>query len=178
MKIILIHGAYGNQNNVWFPWLVTELQKLKYEVIAPAFPTPQDHNLESWMSVFKPYLKTIDENTMIIGHSIGCAFALHVLEQCNKKIKAIFLIAGFSEKIGIEKFDKINQSFLEKFDFEKIKRNCKHFFVYGSDNDPYVTPYLVVNLATKVETKMILIKNAGHFQEKTFEKLLEDIKRV
>ena len=36
-------------------------------------------------------------------------------------------------------FDEINKTFVETdFDREKIRENCKQFFVLHSNNDPYV----------------------------------------
>ena len=46
-NIIIIHGSYGNPNENWFPWLKSELKKLKCNVFVPKFPTPENQSLES-----------------------------------------------------------------------------------------------------------------------------------
>jgi hypothetical protein len=90
MKIFIFHGAYGHPGENWFPWLKAELEKLGATVIVPKFPTPADQSLESWMNVVGLY--QIGPNDVLIGHSIGAALAMKILEE--HKVKAAFLVAG------------------------------------------------------------------------------------
>ena len=180
MKLFLIHGAYGNPQENWFPWLKKELAALGYEVIAPSFPTPKNQSLENWMNVMKLHLKDIDEETIFVAHSIAPAFVLSVLEKINVKTKACFFVSGFIEKLDNEKFGIINKTFTGKeFDLEKIKQNCKEFIVYASDNDPYVPLIKTARLAKSIGGQLTIIPGAGHFNEKSgftkFLKLRDDI---
>jgi predicted alpha/beta hydrolase family esterase len=184
-KAFIIHGAYGHPEENWIPWLKAELEKNNYEVHVPTFPTPENQNLKSWREVFQPYEKLLNESSILIGHSIGVAFILDTLERISISIKASFLISGFIGPFEGEwanpDFDLINQTFTEKkFDWETIKRNCRNFYIYHSDNDPYVPMYKAEEIAAHLNTKVIVIQNAGHFNEKagylTFEELLNNIK--
>jgi hypothetical protein len=182
-KFFIIHGAYGNPEENWFPWLKKELEEQGHSVFVPKFPTPENQSLENWMKVLKKYEKDIDEDTIFIGHSIGSAFLLSILENISVKVKACFLISGFLNKLGNPKFDKINKTFIDKeFDWSKIKNNCNKFYVFHSDNDPYVPLKEAENLADKLGTKITLIKGAGHFNEaagyKKFDLLLDYIKKL
>ena len=182
-KAILIHGSYGNPNENWFLWLKKELENNCHNVTMPLFPTPKDQSLENWMKVFEPYLININKETVFIGHSLGATFILSVLEKINIRIKACFLVAGFKSMLNIDEFDSVNKSFINKvFDWEKIKGNCENFYIYHSDNDPYVPLEQGQELASKLEAVLTVIKDAGHFNEKfgyiTFEKLLEDIRNL
>src|SRR3989344_5672665 len=182
-NVFIIHGSYGSPDENWFPWLKNELERLDCGVFVPKFPTPKNQNLESWLKVFNEYKKYLDKNSILIGHSLGCAFILSLLERLNIRIKAAFLAAGFIGFIGNEYFDTINKTFIEKnFDWEKIRKNCKCFFVYGSDNDHYIPLPMGEELAEKLNAKLKIIKNAGHFNEKSgytkFEILLNDIKKI
>lgn len=180
MNFFFIHGAYGNPEENWFPWLKSKLEKLGHEVIVPQFPTPENQAFENWMKVIEPHLSTFSSDTVLVAHSLGPVFAVSLLERISVKIRACFFVAGFTGKLGIEKFDSINATFTEKeFDWEKIKRNCAEFFVYGSDNDPYVPQKMEEEFARNLGTELVLIRGAGHFNEKagytTFPRLLEDI---
>jgi len=182
MRFFIIHGAYGNPNENWFPWLKKELEKIGYEVIVPAFPTPENQNLENWMKVFQPYLKEINEETIFIGHSLGVAFILSVLEKINLQVRACFFVSGFAALLG-NKIDVINRTFIEKnFDWEKIKNNSKEFYIYHADNDPYVPLNRAKRLATKLNCTMFLIEKAGHFNSAagfdTFKELLGDLRAI
>ncbi|MCX6742574.1 MAG: alpha/beta hydrolase [Candidatus Pacearchaeota archaeon] len=181
-KFFIIHGAYGNPEENWFPWLKEELEKQGDIVFVPKFPTPENQSLENWMKVLKDYEKFIDENTIFVGHSIGVAFILNILEKSNKKVKACFFISGFLSLLGNSVFDKINKTFIDKgFNWKKIKNNCNKFYIFHSDNDPYVPLKKAENLTNKLGTKVIIVKNAGHFNEaagyKKFDLLLDYIKK-
>lgn len=181
MKFILIHGAYGNPKENWFPWLKLRLEEEGHEVIIPQFPTPEEQSLDSWMRVLNKY--PIDKNTILIGHSLGCALILRRLEMSSRRIEAAFLVAGFVGDIGNEKFDSINKSFFDsELDWNLIKQNSNHFLVYASDNDPYVPLEKEKALAEHLGVELQIIKKAGHLNKKagydTFSKLLEDIKSL
>jgi len=183
MKIFIIHGSYGNPEENWFPWLKKELEKLNYKVIIPKFPTPENQSLKSWMEVFDSYLKDLDKDTILIGHSLGPAFILNILEKINRPIKASFTVAGFVGKLDNRKFGKINSTFTEKeFNWEKIKENCPVFYFYNSIDDPYVSFSKGEELSKRLGGKLIKFKNAGHFNEnagfKQFPQLLDDIKSI
>ncbi|MBI3035557.1 alpha/beta hydrolase, partial [Candidatus Woesearchaeota archaeon] len=47
----------------------------------------------------------------------------------------------------------------------KIKNHCKKFSVFHSDNDPYVSLENGQELSKKLNTKLIFIPNAGHFNK-------------
>lgn len=180
MKFMIIHGAYGNPEENWIPWLKSELEKSGHEVFVPRFPTPENQNLENWLKVFKDHEKYLDKDTIVIGHSLGPVFLLTIIE--NKPVKAAFFIAPFVDELNNPDFDNINKTFYRKFDWNKIKQNCKKFFIYSSDNDPYVPLEKGKELAKNLECELKIVKNAGHFNEKAgykqFPLLLEDIKCV
>lgn len=181
MRFFIIHGAYGNPDGNWFPWLKKELELLGHEVIIPQFPTPENQTLDNWIKVFREYFPKINSDTIFIGHSLAPAFILSVLERIDIKIKACFFVAGFVGLIGKEEFDIINNTFItKKFNWSKIKENCGRFYIYNSDNDPYVPLSKGEELANRLDSKLIIVDNAGHFNEdsgyKEFPKILEDIK--
>ena len=180
-NIFIIHGAYGNPEENWFPWLKSELKKLGCRVFVPKFPTPENQSLENWLKVFEDYKQYLNKNSIVVGHSLGPAFLLNILEQLNKPIKAAFFVSGFVGLLGNPEFDNINKTFVDKrFDWQKIKQNCKKFYVFHSDNDPYVPLEQAEKLAKNLGVNVILVKNAGHFNEKAgytkFDLILEKIK--
>ncbi|MFA6269419.1 MAG: alpha/beta hydrolase [archaeon] len=183
MKIFLIHGSRGNSKENWFPWITTELTKLGPEVIAPDFPNPPDQSLQNWMKEFKPYLETIDSNTIFVAHSLGPAFVLSILESVPSKVKACFFVAGFTGALNLPKFDPVNKTFTEKeFNWKKIISNCEKFILFASDNDPYVPLSKTQELCDKLNGKLIIVPNGGHFGTKAgyteFARLLEEIKKI
>ena len=180
-NIFIIHGAYGSPEENWIPWLKSELEKLGCRVFVSKFPTPENQTLENWLKVFENYKQYLDEDSIVIGHSLGPAFILSALESVDRKIKSAFFIAGFISFLNNPDFDTINKTFVDKkFDWEKIKKNCKNFYIFHSDNDPYVPLEKAEELAKNLGTDVILVKGAGHFNTESgydkFEQLLEMVK--
>ncbi|MFH0817372.1 MAG: alpha/beta hydrolase [Candidatus Micrarchaeota archaeon] len=183
MRAIIAHGSYGSPDENWIPWLKKELEELGWEVFTPKFPTPKGQNLKNWLKAFKPYSQHLEPETILIGHSLAPAFLLTVIEKSKKPILASFLVSGFIGKLGLPTFDPINRTFAEReFNWKKIKRNCKKFVVFYSDNDPVVPATKTFELANNLEAEKVFVKSAGHFNSKAgylrFPLLLEKIKAL
>lgn len=176
----IIHGTQGNPAENWFPWLKDELEKLGHEVYIPAFPTPQNQSLENWMKVFEGLKDKVTDSTIFIGHSIGAAFVLSLLEQAGQQMQASFLVAPFVKDLGNAEFDELNKTFIHKnFDWQKIKDHSKEFYIYHGDNDPYVPVERSQEVAEQLDEIVFTIKDAGHFNSAAsynqFPRLLADI---
>jgi len=181
VNVIIIHGSYGNPEENWFPWMKKQLEILGCKVYVPKFPTPENQSLETWLKVFEKYDKYLNDETILIGHSLGPSFILNILERTDKKIKATFLVSGFTGLLNHD-IDKINGTFTDRmFDWKKIKTNCSRFHVINSDNDPYVPLVKGKDLARKLGTELIILKNAGHINAAAgytrFPMLLEMVKK-
>ncbi len=181
VNIFIIHGAYGNPEENWIPWLKSKLEKIGCRVFAPKFPTPENQCLDNWIKVFEDYKQYLDEESIVIGHSLGPAFILSALESIDRKIKAAFFISGFISFLNNPDFDIINKTFVDKkFNWQKIRQNCKNFYIFHSDNDPYVPLDKAEDIAKNLGVDVILIKNAGHFNSEAgytkFRMLLDKIK--
>lgn len=179
-NVFIVHGAYGHPEENWIPWLRSELENMGHKVSVPRFPTPENQNLKNWMEVWKKHDNDMEEDSIMIGHSIGCAFLLHVIENLKRPIRTSFFVSGFADKLN-NNFDELNRTFYARFDWNKIKNNCGKFFVFHSDNDPYVPTEKARTLAKNLGADLIIVKNGGHFNEAAgytrFDKLLETIKR-
>ncbi|MDO8581920.1 MAG: alpha/beta hydrolase [bacterium] len=182
-NVIIIHGTSGSPESNWFPWLNTELEKLGCKVFIPKFPTPNGQSLSAWLSVFKEYEQYLDENTIVIGHSLGSAFLLSVIEATHQPIKHAFFISAFLGLLNDPRFDVPNKTFTTRsFDWTKIKSNCKGFTVINSDNDPYVPIEKGREFAENLGVELVILKNAGHINKDSgytdFPLLLEKIKKL
>lgn len=181
-NVLIFHGTGGDPLENWFPWLKGELEKKGCRVFVPQFPHPKDHPLSDWLNVFKDYEKYINEDTILIGHSLGGIFLLRVLEKLTKPIKAAFFVAT---PIGIGSIRYFMSDFKFSgfdFNFGKIGEMAKYFTVYHSDNDPYVSLENGEELAKKLGIKLTFIPNAGHLNTEAgytkFDLLLKDINQI
>jgi len=155
---------------------------LHCNVLVPQFPTPKNQNPKAWMTIFDQYKKYLDKNTILIGHSLGGTFLLRILEKYTENIKVALIIASPIGILPIKNYETDKLFLNQPFNWEKIKKHCKSFFVFHSDNDPFVCLKNGEELASKLGTNLNLISDAGHFNEKAgytkFEELLQLIKRI
>lgn len=177
-NFILIHGTGGNPDETFYPWLRQQLENGGHKVHAPQLPMPEKQSLDSWLEAFEPYWKFVNHETIFVGRSIGPVFILRLLERAEVKAKAAFLVAGFCAGEGIpQQFRPLISTFIDKpFNWQKIRSSCGTFFVYNSDNDPYVPLKNGEELAEKLGTKTVVVKGAEHFWFKEFPRILADIK--
>ena len=181
-NVIIVHGTEGNPEGNWFPWLKQELEKLGCQVFVPRFPTPVGQNLTNWLKELDAHKEYIGKDTILVGHSLGPAFILNVLERLDHPVKAAFLVAGFTGRLGFQHFDDLNSTFADKeFDWDRIRKNCKQFYILNSDNDPYVPLEKGKELVKRLKTKLTIVKGAGHMNQEfgytKFDLLLEMMKK-
>lgn len=181
-NIFIIHGTYGSPEENWFPWLKEELEHLGHKVWIPRFPTPENQSLQNWLKIFDGYREYLDEETIMVGHSLAVAFILNIIEELKKPIKAAFLVSGFMSYLGNKKFDGPNSSFVSPIlDWNIVKANCRKFVVFHSNNDPYVPLSKAEFVAKRLGINIKLISNGGHLNAEAgytrFPELLEEIKK-
>lgn len=170
-NVFIFHGVEGTPQENWFPWLKRELENFsdgqngrQYRIFIPQFPTPDGQTLENWLGTFEQYADQINKNAIFIGHSLGGLFMLSLLEKY--KIKMAVFVASFGELPG-NKFDDGMLTFVpsvrQNFDWQKIRQNCEQFFVFHSDNDPYVKLRIAQKLAENLGVDVTIVEGAGHF---------------
>ncbi len=175
----IIHGSYGNPYKNWIPWLKKQLSKRKINCIVPSFPTPYKQDYESWSKILKSYFEIgyINEDTTLITHSLGGIFIIKFLIEDDIKVRKIITIAGFNNITFKDDINLYNSFYIEDNQLSKIKDYCKEIISIYSDNDPYVPVEVAEIFANQVNSSKVLIKNAGHFNEKSgykeFRELLE-----
>jgi len=164
-SVFILHGIYGDPDENWFPWLKKELENKGMEVFVPHLPTHEPLLPEHWWEAFREYEDKIKDDSIIIGHSLGVAFALKIIEK--HPTQAAYLISSAWGVTGNE-FDPVMGAVANQdFDWGKIKENCKNFTIYHSDNDPYLKLERAETLAKHLETEVNLIEGAGHFNTKS-----------
>lgn len=175
--IFIIHGVGGHPGENWFPWLHDKLQEHGHKVIVPQFPTPEGQTLENWLAILKNYANDLTHESILIGHSLGGAFILNVLEHYS--IHAAFLVAPVFGILNND-FDDGMRTFTQReFDWPTILDNCPHFEIFHSENDPYVPLLRTTELSRHLNTPITLISGGGHLNASAgftkFELLLEKI---
>src|SRR3989338_9993384 len=93
-NVFIFHGTEGYPEENWFPWLKEKLEAKGCRVFVPQFPSPPivPAQISEWFEVLKNYEQYLDENSILVAHSLGGVFALRVLEKLQHPVRAVFLV--------------------------------------------------------------------------------------
>ena len=97
-KCIIVHGCPDDSNDPtynehWMPWLKKQLTQHGIETKTPVMPSPWSPNYNEFRAEFEKLDSYIDENTILVGHSCGCAFLVRWLGETKRKISKLILVA-------------------------------------------------------------------------------------
>lgn len=183
-NVFIFHGTEGHPKENWFPWLKEKLEIKGCKVFIPQFPSPPvvPSKISEWFEVLKNYEQYINENTILISHSLGGVFALRVLEQLKHSVKAVFLVGTPIGVRPILNYDRDSSFSGFDFDWSNIKNKAKYFTVFHSDNDPYVGLENGKELAKNLGVELSFVTSAGHFNTiagyTTFPNLLKKVEGI
>lgn len=171
-RAFIIHGWDGYPDEAWFPWLKKELEQKGFAVTVPVMPNPSEPKIEIWVPFLTKLVGEPDENTYLVGHSMGCQTILRYLASLNKKqIGGAVLVAGFFELVPLKGDDKrILQPWIDTpIDYEKITQATKNITAIFSDNDEWVPMQKNVELfQQRLNNPTIITEhNKGHYSQKS-----------
>lgn len=157
-KLILIHGHSGRGTSHWNPYTKEHFEKAGWEVFAPDMPNSDNPVLEEWLEHLEK-TTSLTEDTVIVGHSLGCPFICSVLKRSDVQIKKAILVGGLYNK------ERKASAFLEEdYEWEKIKNNVKEIFFINSTNDPFGCDEAEADFAfSKLGGTKIIMEGQGHF---------------
>ena len=182
ITVYVVHGYTASSDAEWFPWLKGKLQEIDVNVNVLNMPDANSPVAEKWIECLNENVKELDENTIFVGHSLGCAAILRFLENkpADTKIAGAIFASGFIKKNS--KYAIFDSFIKENLDMDKIIKMVKNRCVLSAPNDKYVPYELSCDLAKRFSAKLITIENGGHFiaQEgfSEFSELYEELLRI
>ena len=143
-NFVILHGYTGRNDTNFIPWLKAELEQRGARVQAPQLPnTDNPTEVEQVQHVLDNVV--FDENTVLIGHSLGGLVAMRVLEKLPHKIHHLMLVAPAilpqfyqgNDDIDTETGERKRfiDNFSYDFDFSKISSQAVHKTILQDNND-------------------------------------------
>ena len=140
-KCIIIHGCPSDKEKAlnpemrtydkhWIPWIKKQLIAKNIETENPLMPSPWQPDYEKFKNEFEKY--NVDENTILIGHSCGCAFLVRWLGETKRKIFKLILVAPW--KIPDEDDDYRKAFYIYAVD-ETIKNRVDKITMFTADDE-------------------------------------------
>ncbi len=160
-RVFIVHGYDATPDDNWFPWLKKQLEERGFDVIVPQMPEAATPSLEKWLTHLQQLVGKCDENTFLVGHSLGTITCLKFLETLpeNQKAGGVVLVAGFSEDINFSPL----YSFTEKpLNYKKVKDSVKNIVAIHSTDDMAVPYRFAEIIQDKLNAKLITLQGLGH----------------
>ncbi len=169
-RAFLIHGWSGLPDSGWRPWLKRELEARGWLVESLAMPDTDNPRIETWVPFLAAAVGVPDEETILVGHSIGCQAILRYLADASEgqRIGAVYFVAGWFtlSNIKSEEDQVIAKPWLETpINFDNVKRAANRIVAIFSDNDPFVPLVNEQTVREKLGAKTIILKKMGHIGE-------------
>jgi len=166
-RVFIVHRWSGSPAMDWYSWLKAELEKRGFEVHVPEMPDPNHPKIETWVPFLAKQVGKPDENTFLVGHSVGCQTILRFLEGAKGKVGGCLFVGGWFPVKNLTADEKsVAKQWLETpINFETVKKAAKAFVAIFSDNDRYV-PLKNADLFRKnIGAQVIIEKGLGHFMD-------------
>ncbi len=114
---VLIHGFNGEPAD--FSWIKLQLEEQGHKVIVPTMPNPSAPIETEWVeTVLKA--ADYDENTTLVGYSLGSVAALKALEKLDGKVSRLILAGGFIDPEFADDHRPFETTFKWQFDTKAI----------------------------------------------------------
>lgn len=186
---LIIYGIAGSPQENWFPWLKDSLAEKGWNVAVPELPETDHPNVEIWNRELLRIAKDFNQESVIIGHSMGVPAGLNLLQSADVKIGKFIGVAPVNPMQPFEEhrknypgldWDAVENFADIKFNWEKIKEAARELIFYYSNNDPYVPEKSVDFYKGHLSDAQFLLRpGSGHFNKSAeyteFPELLEKI---
>ena len=163
MTVLILHGIMGRAGENWGQWLHDECIKLGHKVIMPDLPKSDHPERREWLKIITNLLTPIDDEIVVVGHSLAVTSILDYCETSGKQIRAVVSVSGFYEPYGME----LNDYFLKakEIDIKKTKQSISSLFAIYGDDDPYVPQSTLRKTADDLGVEPVVVKNGGHLNK-------------
>ncbi|MDP3696750.1 MAG: alpha/beta hydrolase [Candidatus Taylorbacteria bacterium] len=168
-RVYIIHGCPSDAekamdsktrtyNKHWIPWVKKELTARGFEVETPLMPSPWEPDYEKFKKEFEKY--EVTEETVLVGHSCGCAFLVRWLEESKKKVLKLILVAPW--KIP-DKDNKFRKEFYEYQIDKTIKDRVGEIVMFTSDDEENDGKKSLKIFHDVLGGQIVELKGRGHY---------------
>ncbi len=161
-------------------WKDTFQEKIgdEFDVFVPNMPNKTNARYEEWKIWFEKIIDKLDDNLILIGHSLGGTFLAKYLSEDNlsRKIKALILISAPHDDIGLA---EPLAGFNIKTSLENLEKQCSVVYLVWSKDDSVVPKSQIEKYKNELSgAKILIFEDRGHFWQEEFSELVDLIKKL
>lgn len=161
-----------------YDWKSTLQKSLgdNFDVLQPRMPNGTNVRYEEWKIWIDRCAALLDDNVILVGHSLGGIFLAKYLSEGTfpKKIKATILVAAPFDDVST--VESLNDFTLPE-SLQLFADQSEQIYIVHSEDDP-VVPFSDVAKYQKAlpEAKTMLFTDKQHFNQEVFPEFVELIK--
>ena len=168
-NIFILHSLNGDTLKIWGKDVKETFEPKGIEVIMPEFPIREKSKYEFFKETLQFYLDIgkLNNNSIVIAHSIGNAYFLRFCEEMKITPKAYIAVApGAVYPYPTTRVDYTvevkKQAYVKQNAFDYAKNmNCKKYCIYSDEDDRNTEKFTRFIEDTKAEG--IYLKGYNHF---------------
>lgn len=171
--LFVLHSLNGNTKDSFLNYVNMIATNMSFDVIYPIFLTSEQSSYENFKNVMQQYSNNLNENTIVIAHSISANYLIKYVYEFQLKILALISVGGAielspKELENMESYNSIikKKSLPNDEGIKYAKENIKNIYLYYSDNDHHSTSQMFKNFIDTLNATPILCKGYGHFTMK------------
>lgn len=164
----------------WKDELATKLGD-GYEILMPRMPNGTNAQYEEWKIWFKRIAEVLDNNLILIGHSLGGIFLAKYLSRniFKKRIIATILVAAPFEDPESTDGQESLEGFVPPSSLKKFAKQGGKIYLLHSKDDPVVPFSQLAKYQDKLpKAKTIIFENKEHFNQGTFPEIIKLIQSI
>ena len=152
-KYLYLHGYTSSGDRPRHLGYKAALEALGHEVVMPNLPNT-DFPVEEEQVAAALAATELDENTILVGHSLGAIVAMKALTKSGKKIAGLILIAPATTPLEAGGVKPFHKTFTWDFDFEAIKSLTGYRTILSDLQETHRIEYLRA-LAPKLDARLV-----------------------
>lgn len=168
-NIFILHSLNGDTLKMWGSDVKEVFGQKEIDVIMPEFPIRVESTYEKFEKILKFYLdnKSLNNNSIVIAHSIGNAYFIRFCKENNFKPKAYIAVApGAVYDYPTNRNDYIvevtKQALVKEDAFEYVKNlECDKYCLYSDEDDNNKEKF--TRFINDTNCKDIYLKYYNHF---------------
>jgi predicted alpha/beta hydrolase family esterase len=149
----------------------------EHEVFLPQMPNKYNAKYEEWKIWFEKLIPFLNDEVILIGHSLGASFLAKYLseERFPKKIAGTFLVSGPYDKDG----ERPIVEFVLPSSLTLLEEQGGKIFLYHSQDDPVVQfSELAKYQAALPHSHVTVLEDRRHVNQESFPEIVADIKSL
>lgn len=161
----------------WMPWVKEQLISKGIITEVPLMPEPWNPSYERFKKEFEKY--EVNENSILVGHSCGCAFLVRWLGETKRRVNKLILVAPW--KIPSED-DNFRKEFYNYSIDKTIKDRVNKIVMFTADDEEEDGKKSLKMYSEVLGGEIIELKGHGHYVlgdmgTEEFPELVEEVVR-